>query len=401
MLPATDAAANHLLANLVHFGRWLRRLGFSVSAGQMSDLAQALTYLDLERRDDVYCAARSIFVHSLDELGLFERAFDLFWGVEDRSAWELVLTQRQPVVTTDQILSESDEPVLRPASQQPDDLQVTEPDTAEETRLSSTYSPIETLHHKDFSRFSEEELLIARRFIESLVWQLNSRLTHRLVRAAKRSAHLDLPGAIRNSTRHGGEIIELAWRRRKLKPRPLVVICDVSGSMDRYSRLFLHFIYTLAQGLNRVEAFAFGTRLTRITPALCHQDVDAALDRVADLVQDWSGGTRIGESLKAFNYRWARRVLGHGAVVIIISDGWDRGDIRLLEREIARLHRSTYRLIWLNPLLGAPDYQPRVRGIQAVLPHVDSFLPLHNLLSLEQLATQLGTFTSLRRRTTL
>ena len=397
MPPATDPADDHLLANLVHFGRWLRQLGFNISASQMSDLAQALTYLDLARRDDVYCAARSIFVHSLDELELFERAFEVFWGVADRSEWELIFKQ-QSVVAADQTLPESDEPALSPTIRQPDDLSTTEPDTGEETHLAATYSPIETLHHKDFAQFNAEELLIARRFIESLLWRLNQRLTHRLIRAAKRSAYLDLPRAIRNSTRHGGEIIELEWRRRQLKPRPLVAICDVSGSMDRYSRLFLHFIHSLAQGINRVEAFAFGTRLTRITPALRQQDVDMALDRVADLVQDWSGGTRIGESLKTFNYLWARRVLGHGAVVLIISDGWDRGEIHLLEREIARLHRSTYRLIWLNPLSGAPGYQPRVRGMQAVLPHVDSFLPLHNLSSLEQLAAQLGTFTGLRRR---
>ena len=316
---------------------------------------------------------------------MFDRAFEAFWGIEDQLASELILRQ-PPLAAPDQGLPESDEPALRPDSQHPADLSSTEPDTAEETRLSATYSPLETLHAKDFARFSEEELQIARRFIESLVWRLNNRLTRRLIRSPKRSADLDLPRAIRNSTQHGGEIIELAWRRRKPKPRPLVVICDVSGSMDRYSRLFLHFIHTLTQGLNHVEAFAFSTRLTRITPALRHQDVDTALDRVAGMVQDWSSGTRIGESLKTFNYCWTRRVLGHGAVVIVISDGWDRGDILLLEREIARLHRSTHRLVWLNPLSGAPGYQPLVRGIQAVLPHVDKLLPLHNLRSLEQLA---------------
>jgi uncharacterized protein with von Willebrand factor type A (vWA) domain len=189
-------------------------------------------------------------------------------------------------------------------------------------------------------------------------------LTHRLVRAAKRSAYLDLPRAIRSSTRHGGEIVELEWRRRKPKPRPLVVICDVSGSMDRYSRLFLHFIHTLRR-LNRVEALHLAA-LDAHPPALRYQDVDTALNRVAA----WSGlvgRRRIGESLKAFNYRWARRVLGHGAVVMIMSDSWDRGDIRLLECEWPGC-TAALSLIWLNPLSGAPGYQPRVRNIQAVLP---------------------------------
>src|SRR5690606_38401326 len=204
-------------------------------------------------------------------------------------------------------------------------------------------------------------------------------------------ATLDLPRAIRESMKQGGEIVRLRWRRRKTRPRPLVVLCDVSGSMERYSRLFLHVMYALVQEGRRVETFVLGPRLTRITPAV--------LDRVADLVMDWSGGTRIGESLRAFNYVWSRRVLGRGAVVIIISDGWDRGDVDLLSREMARLHRSASRLIWLNPLAGAPDYQPLVRGIRAALPHVDDFLPFHTLEALEALARRLGTLTTSARRT--
>jgi len=165
----------------------------------------------------------------------------------------------------------------------------------------------------------------------------------------------------------------------------LIVICDVSGSMERYSRIFLHFMYALVQESRRVEVFVFGTSLSRITPALQHSEVDYALEKMSREVLDWSGGTRIGASLKQFNYHWSRRVLGRGAVAIIISDGWDRGDLELLEREISRLHRSVARLIWFNPLLGAADYQPLVRGIQTVLPHVDDFLPLHNLESFRQL----------------
>ncbi len=265
-----------------------------------------------------------------------------------------------------------------------------QPDSAAETRVSPTYSPVEVLRHKDFADFTGEEIERAKHLIQGLVWRLDQRLSRRKVRAAKRAGYLDLRRSIRGNMKYSGEVLKLAWRRRKSKPRPLVVICDISGSMDSYSRLFLHFIYTLAQETRRVEAFVFGTRLTYITPALRHSDVDTAVNKMSDLVLDWSGGTRIGESLKSFNYQWSRRVLGRGAVAVIISDGWDRGDIDLLECEIGRLRRSVSRLVWLNPLLGASDYQPLVRGIQAALPYVDDFLPLNNLVSLEQFARQLG-----------
>ena len=385
------ASGKILLANVLHFARLLRRLGLRVSASQVSDLVAGLEYLDLRRRDDVYYATRSAFVHNPDELELFNRAFDLFWGA-DQLEWveAAVIKKRMRPKRAEEDEPESDEAVLRQEQEVADQASDADRSQPEDTALSATYSPVETFHHKDFAAFTEEEMQTARHILEGLAWKLNARLTRRRVHASKRTAYLDLPRVIRNNTRQGGEFIRLAWRRRKPKPRPLVVICDISGSMDRYSRLFLHFIHTLAQEAQRVEAFVFGTRLTRITPALRHHDVDTAIDRVSSLVQDWSGGTRIGESLKTFNYVWGRRVLGGGAVVIIISDGWDRGDTALLEHEISRLHRSAYRLIWLNPLLGAPDYQPLVRGISTVLPHVDDFLPLHNLLSLEQLANRLG-----------
>ncbi len=265
-----------------------------------------------------------------------------------------------------------------------------DPTSTNETRVLPTYSPVEVFHHKDFADFTEEEFETAKRIIQNLVWRLDQRLTRRKVRAVKRGSYLDLRRAVRSNMKYNGEIVRLAWRQRKSKPRPLVVICDISGSMDRYSRLFLHFVYALAQETRQIEAFVFGTRLTYITPALRHSDVDTAVHKMSELVLDWSGGTRIGESLRAFNYQWSRRVLGRGAVAVIISDGWDRGDIDLLEREIGRLRRSVSRLVWLNPLLGAPDYRPLVRGIQTALPYVDDFLPLHNLMSLEHFAGQLG-----------
>jgi len=186
--------------------------------------------------------------------------------------------------------------------------------------------------------------------------------------------------------RYGGELIELTFRETKMKKRPLVLICDISGSMERYTRLLLQFVHTLENSLDKVESFVFGTRLTRITRLLRRKDIDDALDDVAKVVQDWGGGTRIGESLHFFNYEWSRRVLNQGAIVIVISDGWDRGEPELLRDAMSHLQRNCFRLIWLNPLLGTTGYQPLTRGMQAALPYCDDFLPANNLASLQALA---------------
>jgi uncharacterized protein with von Willebrand factor type A (vWA) domain len=391
--PSARAAhgEGHLLANLLHFGRLLRRLGIPVSSRQLVELASGLTYIDLACRDDFYHAARGFLVHHADQLEIFDQAFELFWAgrMEFGLEFEMARRGRARQAAVPQV-PESDQPALgRAPGRDPLPADESDPLATPETRLSPTYSPDEILR-KDFADFSQEELETAKRFIHSLVWNLDQRTTRRKVRALKRASYLDLRRSARNSMPYGGEIVRLAWRRRKSKPRPLVLICDISGSMERYSRLFLHFIYALVQETRHIEAFVFGTRLTYITPALRHSQVDAAVDKMSDLVVDWSGGTRIGESLRTFNYQWSRRVLGRGVVAVLISDGWDRGDIHLLEREVSRLRRSVSRLMWLNPLSGAADYQPLVRGMQAALPYVDDFLPLHNLVSLEQLALRLG-----------
>lgn len=380
------------LGNLLHFGRFLRLLGFHISSDQIYDLADGLSFIDLARRDDFYYAAHSFFVHDVDKIGIFERAFNIFWSgkleflVEFGQASRVVYGQKQ-----ENNLPESDEPALRSGA----DLDIARPpeppqDGADlDQSLRTTYSPLEVLRHKDISHFSEQELEQAKKIIHNLVWRIPERPTRRKVRALKRDSYLDLRRTVRNSLDLGGEIVALEWQQRKDKPRSLVVICDISGSMERYSRLFLHFLYALTQSPQRVEVFVFGTRLTRLTPVLRYKDVDQAVKRTAQTVLDWSGGTRIGESLRTFNYRWARRVLGRGAVLLIISDGWDRGEITLLDKEMARLRRSVSRLIWLNPLLGSPDYQPLVRGIKAALPYIDELLPLHDLESFERLGKSL------------
>jgi uncharacterized protein with von Willebrand factor type A (vWA) domain len=252
-----------------------------------------------------------------------------------------------------------------------------------------TYSDQEILRQKDFATLDDDELAAVKRMMLSMVWNLEPRRTRRTVRAPH-GAQIDLRRTMRQNLRYGGEPLRLARRERQLKRRPVVVICDISGSMERYARVLLQFIYIVTSRLDRVESFVFSTRLTRITRQLRTRNVDRALDEAAAAINDWAGGTRIGEAIKTFNYEWGRRVLGQGAVVLIISDGWDRGDIDLLAREMDRLQRSCHRLIWLNPLLGAADYEPLVRGIQAALPHVDDFLPVHNLASLEQLAKVLA-----------
>jgi uncharacterized protein with von Willebrand factor type A (vWA) domain len=252
-----------------------------------------------------------------------------------------------------------------------------------------SYSPAEILREKDFADFTEDELAQIRRFMQQLTWQIGRRRSRRKV-ASPKGRFIDPRRTMRRSLQSGGVPLTLARRQTKTKPRQLVVICDVSGSMDRYSRILLQFIYAVENGMAKVEAFVFGTRLTRVTRLLKHQDIDEAMRRVAREVQDWSGGTRIGQSLQSFNQEWARRVLRNGAVVLIISDGWDRGDPQLLAQEMARLQRSCYRLIWLNPLLGSPRYEPLTRGMQAALPYIDDFMPIHNFASLEALAKHLS-----------
>jgi len=388
---AGSGQEDHLLANLLHFARLLRGVGFQVSVSQLSDLAEALTLVDIAQRADFYYTTRAFLVHNPDERETFDRAFDLFWrGLLEHSRLQLgrralhatSLKPAQPPL--------SRQPPLIAGTYQADEPPLGVPETQPDIEVPPTYSPWEILRHKDFAAFTDEELALAGQVIEDITWRVSQRRTRRQIRVAKRTSRLHLPDTVRRSLRLQGEIVDLAYTRPKAKPRPLVVICDISGSMERYSRVLLRLMHALQHTGQPVEAFVFGTRLTRITPALRHKDVDTAVREVAEAVLDWSGGTRIGESLKTFNYRWGRRVLRRGALALIISDGWDRGDLALLKQEIARLRRSVQRLLWLNPLLGTPDYQPLAQGMQTVLPYVDDFLPARDLASLGRLASRLA-----------
>jgi hypothetical protein len=241
---------------------------------------------------------------------------------------------------------------------------------------------------KDFAAFTADELAEARVALAQLVWQPGQRRTRRWIRG--RGARIDLRRAIAHSLRSGGDLVKLPRRTRRQRPRPLVVLCDVSGSMERYSRMLLHFVHAVTQRHGRVETFLFSTRLTRVTRELRATSPDDALAAVSGSVTDWSGGTRIGPALKEFHQRWSRRVLHGGPVALLISDGWDRGDPVELGEQVARLQRSCHRVIWLNPLIGTTNYAPLTRGLQAALPFVDDFLPVRTLTNLAQLALHLN-----------
>ncbi len=251
-----------------------------------------------------------------------------------------------------------------------------------------TASDLEALRAKEFSQMAPEELEQIKRLMLQLRWRVSMRTTRRRT-PDRRGRQLDLRALVRAAARHGGVPMRLAWQRRKRKPRPLVIIADISGSMEKYARLLLQFLYSVSQSLQRVECFVFGTRLTRITGQLQLRNIDQAIDQAARQVADWAGGTRIGASLAQFNRQWARRVLGRGALVLLISDGWEQGDPAELVRALRFLQHRSHRLIWLNPLSGRATYRPAVGGMRAALEHIDDFLPIHNFQSLAALAERL------------
>ncbi len=398
--PTNLRRGEELLERIVGFGRYLRLVEVSVSLGQVMDFVRAVDQVGLGR-EDFRLAAQSTLLTRHEDAPLFNQAFDIYWQRstfneedEPETATCLPEDRQEPDLSEDTLPAppgkEADKRQVRRDStlqrQEPADAEP-EPDAAPESVL--TYSAHELLASKDFGQFTAEEIEQARRFMEHLGWKVGERLSRRTV-GARKGQYFDPRRSLRANLKYG-EPVELAVRSRKTKPRQLVAICDVSGSMDRYARLLLQFLHAVEQGPNPAEVFVFGTRLTRITRELRTRDTDTALTEVSKQVNDWSGGTRIGECLRVFNTIWARRVLRRGAVVLVISDGWDRGDPEVLRGEMAKLQRGSHRLIWLNPLLGSPTYEPLTRGIQAALPYVDDFLPVHNLRSLEDLADKLAT----------
>ena len=385
-----NRSEGYLLAHILRFGQMLRLMGVPVSLRQMLDLVEATRHVPIAEQLNFYCAAQALLVNCREDLPIFDQAFSVFWRSinppqSSRTGNEKGKRARLPG-EPDADSSSPEEGGRLAVGQAPGDGEGEQAIAVQIGR----YSPMEVLRQKDFGEMSWEEVQAAKRALARLDWKLGERRTRRF--HPGRPGRLDLRRVMRNNLSNGGEPIVLSFRTRAYHPRPLVVLCDVSGSMERYSRMLLHFIHALTHGLTGVdvEAFVFGTRLTRITHHLRHKDVDESMDEVGKAVLDWSGGTRIGEAIKTFNFRWARRVLGRSAVVLIISDGWDRGDVDLLTHELARLQRSAYRLMWLNPLMGWNEYQPSQRGMAAALDYVDDLLPGCNLAGLEQLAEVLS-----------
>jgi hypothetical protein len=403
--PTSDVRADKIAANLLWFGRRLRTVGLPIGSGQILSLVEAVAAVDPRRRDDLYVAARATLVTRPEQIPIFDAEFARFWrrlgGAEPAPLDALIdrnTTAETPLPEASRKRKQKTPSTSAQAEEERTILAITEgdEDAAGETEELEAppedillFSAREVLRKKDFSQCSPDEIAEARRIIEGMNWRLGYRETRRRIKA-KQGDFIDPRATLRRSLRHGGIPLELRRQKRKIRMRPLILICDISGSMDRYARLLLRFVHALGQGLEATEVFVFGTRLTRITRELRKRDVDDALTDVVKSVEDWSGGTRIGEAIKTFNFKWSRRVLRSGATVVIISDGWDRGDPALLGRELARLQRSCRRLIWLNPLLGAPGYQPLTQGMRAALPFVDHFLPIHNLRSMEALADLLS-----------
>ncbi len=383
-------AQPHLAANLVVFGRLLRSVGVDVATSQMVTAVAAVARIGVGQRADVYHALRAVLVRRHDDGAVFDAAFAAFWqdhgerwGRRDLRA---IGEPRSGVsLQIEAVLPELDDapPDVLPAAGE-------RPLPIGELR---TWSGVEALRDQDFADLTPAELAAARAALEALTWHPGERRTRRWVPGE--GPRVDLRRAWRRSLA-AGEIVELPRRERQVRRRPLVVFCDVSGSMERYSRMLLHFAHAVTRAEARVEAFTFSTRLTRITRELGARRINDALAAAARRVPDWSGGTRIGDALRAFHVHWARRVLKRSAVVLVISDGWDRGEPDVLRREVARLQRSCHRLIWLSPLLGTGDYRPLTRGLVAALPYVDDFLPARTLAHLEDLARHLNTLPARR-----
>ncbi len=374
----------------MHFARVLRHAGMPVGTDRVAVALQALQVAGLASRTDFHAVLCACLLDRAEHRALFDQAFELFWRDPDLQGRmrALLLPKVQakdgtPPVPENRRLAAALFP--NPPQRPPE-----EP-AQEELELEATLSwnQRELLQKADFETMTPEEWRQAQRLLAQmkLVFEpLPSRRTH----SATRPGRVDWRGTLASMARHGGELWDLRWRTRRTQPAPLVLLADISGSMSRYSRMLLHFAHALGHADARVESFVFGTRLTRTTRQLKSRDPDLAVAEVVRSVQDWSGGTRITECLQQFNHRWARRVLPGNATLLLVSDGLEHGDTDALAFEMERLHKSCRRLIWLNPLLRFEQFQPRAGGIKAMLPHVDQFLPVHNLDSLQALVAVLA-----------
>jgi len=386
----TPAQHGHLAENVMHFARVLRAAGLPIGPGRVLDAVRALEVAGVERRDDFYWTLASVFLDRREQFDVYDQAFHIFW--RDPQLLERVMAMFLPQVYGRQGRDEREassrvSEAMQPKPKKPRETPVEPP---QETQLdaSLSFSAREVLQHADFETMTSEEISQAKKMLAKLRLPIPEIRVRRLAPDPD-GPRVDLRASLRASLRNGAQVIQLRRRSPRRRHPPLVVMCDVSGSMNRYSRMFLHFLHAITNDRDRVTSFVFGTRLTNITRYLRHRDVDVAMSGVSDAIADWSGGTRIGNCLHEFNLRWSRRVLGQNAVVLMISDGLD-GDVgEGLAKEMERLHKSCRKLIWLNPLLRYEGFEARPAGVRAMLPHVDEFMPVHNVASLIDLTRAL------------
>jgi hypothetical protein len=379
-----------LLASVLGFGRELKAEGLAADLAAVLDFVRALTLVDIGDREEVRAAGEALFVRRREEIEPYEAAFERFWR-------RRALPRPPELEVADPGAPRTGEEGRRPgetvggpeATAEAEEAGEGEGDQVDELAPAAlAYSAGERIRTKAFERMTDQELREAERAIDAMAVRLPVRRTRRW--RLHPGGRLVAPRQmLRRNLATGGDPLAWLWRRRITEPRSLVLLCDISGSMERHARLLLRFSHALSRSEVHTEAFVFGTRLTRITPQLRHRDPDEALRRVSAAVGDWSGGTRIGGAFREFNQRWARRVLRTSGIVIVVSDGWDRGDPALVGTETARLRRNCHRLLWLNPLAGSAEYRPLAAGMAAAYPHLDVFLPAHDLASLEHLARML------------
>lgn len=376
--------SGHLSDHIVAFARALRAAGIPAGSGAVIDALQALHHIDVNRREDVFAALQAVFVTRHEHAAVFAQTFDLFFRSPDESLYipgggHGAIPHSGPEAAGSRRAREAMGTEEKEQPMQPQRPQA----------LTLSVSAAEVLQRKDFAQMSAQEIEEAMRLVKQMALPLNEVETRRFVPDIH-GRRLDLRRTLRASLRSGGEIAALKHLGRRSKPPPIVALLDISGSMNEYTRLFLHFLHAVTDARQRVSVFLFGTRLTNVTRALRQRDPDEALAAVSGAVPDWSGGTRIAQSLHVFNSQWSRRVLGQGAVVLLISDGLEREADDRLAFEMDRLHRSCRRLIWLNPLLRYDGFEPRAHGIKIMLQHVDEFRPAHNLKSMADLITALS-----------
>lgn len=376
--------------NIVYFARTLRKAGLRVGPAAVVDAINAVLTAGIGTRDDFYWTLHAIFVSRREDHAVFDEAFRLYW--KSRELLEKLLAMFSPIVPD---MREREKP--RAAQSRVSDAMLEghrknqSPHEVPEVEVDSrfTVSEREVLRKKDFSQMTAAEITEAKRAIGQMILP-EDRVRTRRFRPDPHGRRIDQRAMMRSGLRTGGDLILPRFRSQRIIHPPLVVIADISGSMSQYTRIFLHFMHALTEKRRRVHTFVFGTRLTNLTRQMRHRDPDEALAECAEAVEDWSGGTRIGQTLGEFNRLWSRRVLSQGAVVLLITDGLERDDIALLEKEMERLHKSCRRLIWLNPLLRFDGFEARARGVRAMLPHVDEFRAVHTLEALSDLCRVLS-----------